>query len=674
VSGGALHPSREHRANTRPRPGGRGLRTVGLALLLLVAVLACHGAGRWRVSDYELRERPPEGGLRGEPVSERIFLVSDNQRHDLLGGAVEIFRTGASDRAVYVAIRPPQLDCFGQEFLRFALAEAGGRFVLHLGDACNLSTTTEFARFARDMDAAWGGWAMAPGNHDGFIFGNSSRTREGLIAEWNEAAESWVEDGERIVGRALQKDRFVSHYVAALILQCQAWSEGLAGTLGVEGERLYARWLAARGDSSSKAGFAEYWRFLGEFEGLVYRRAAYPSRHEGHDCPGYHEFVLPEEASVPRPHIRRVVWQIDADRPWRSYLTQELDISVRSGEEEPSPGLSVLVLDTSHYRVQPSLDHAIGSTLLSLGQIVQLAGTHGNLLASQELCALRPMTERMRAEGRRWIVVGHHPYGELSGFSQDRLDPVREGGGFPFYVSAHSHFGEYRWHEDAEREGAWPELNVGSVLDWPMEYRDLQIFRRSDGSLAVLSRRYVVADVLAERGLLLRDDSDQRARPGDPDYYLDYRESYSPFAEDAELRVRRLLLAAYLRMLSAVPTDHPDQTATRWPRDATGRALTSHAAVLDAVRNLLAATGPDEEDGEARTSETTRFLYELRDYDATRNLTEGTRERARIYRFNQALWAAREELSVEPERTAEVNPDLWYVGFPAAGPSRVGSR
>ncbi|MHC4390810.1 MAG: hypothetical protein ACYS22_05760, partial [Planctomycetota bacterium] len=149
----------------------------GLVALTLAAGLSagCGSQGRWTKDDYQLSYGMPfrdRAGLTDliqeselEPLSAKIYLVSDNQRHELLGGPIDFFRTSQTDIGASSAIRPPQLDLFGQDVLTEALTLTDG-FVLHLGDACDISNTGEFARFAWDMRPIKDGWVMAPGNHD----------------------------------------------------------------------------------------------------------------------------------------------------------------------------------------------------------------------------------------------------------------------------------------------------------------------------------------------------------------------------------------------------------------------------------------------------------------------------------------------------------------------------
>lgn len=141
-------------------------RVAVLAGLLLLVAGCTASVGRWTRADYELNAERSRAESGVQPLSPKIYLVADNQRHELLGDGVRLFRTSVADEVTQVAIRPPQLDLFGQDLLHEALSIADG-FVLHLGDACDISNTGEFARFAWDMRNAPQGWVMAPGNHDG---------------------------------------------------------------------------------------------------------------------------------------------------------------------------------------------------------------------------------------------------------------------------------------------------------------------------------------------------------------------------------------------------------------------------------------------------------------------------------------------------------------------------
>jgi hypothetical protein len=600
---------------------------------------------------FELRDELPSGQEPNlEDLSSRIYLIADNQRREVLGDGIAWMTNSFADaKFSSTAIRPPQLDQFGQDLLAEALGMIDG-FVLHLGDAADISTTGEFARFAFDMRRAPFGWVMAPGNHDGYLLGNSSRTRDRFIRAWDAAAETDELDGTRIVSRALQKDRFVGYYLAALILEDAAWSAPLAESLGSEVARLYAR-AAERGIGS----FADYWIAIEALQQAIYERAD-----SGPD-EAYDFFELPD-AAVPadRPTLRRVAWHIDKDKVWRSFVIQELDISPSSQVSGTEP-ISILVVDSSQYGFKPAVDRGMASKLfatLSFGRVdVQVAGLNANLLETQ-VTALDRLMEAMNLEQRRWIVASHHPFEEFGRESVARFHRIRDSGGFPITLSAHTHTGEFRWNHDGSRDADWLEINVGSILDAPVEYRDLKVHRLDD-RFAVSTRRFAMEEQLDARGLILAETFGVRPAPEDPDYYLNYADGLFGTEEEADFLVKRVLLASYLRMLRLFEADDPDQSATDWPTGPDGAALNEHDAVVAAIEEMLSSLRIDDVD------RLTSFLYELRAFDRTRKFSSAVGFQLRKYRISQAIWAGQAEPRLEDIEAPEIDPGISFVVLPA---------
>lgn len=650
--------------------GGRRLAPA-LALVASVLVAGCATSeGRWTQDDYHLGygrpfldratlDRPLDGGTNGAAassavadVSARIRLVADNQRHELLGGGIYLYRNTASDRFIQVAIRPPQLDMFGQELLCEALRSTDD-FVLHLGDACDVSNTLELGLFAWDMRLAPAGWAMAPGNHDGYFMGNASRTTKKWIDDWAQTGESFEQDGVGIVSRPLQKDRFVSWYLAAVILQRQSWSAPLARRVGPDCAAILERWERTPPDAAT---FVQYWQVLDAMQEAVYDAALAPG--DG----ATHRFDL--GADVPAGSgvaLRRVAWAIHAEEPWKSYVTQEIDISASAAEPSAAGRpISLLVLDTSQYYYQPMMEYAALTglpRLLTFGLIdLQLAGTHGNLLETQ-VASVDWMTDAMSSEGRRWIVASHHPYSDLGRYTPPRFDRIRAAGGVPVTLSGHTHTGEIRWNHDGDNEGDWLEINVGSLLDAPAEYRDFQV-QRVAGRLAVSSPRYDVADVLRGAGLLTDGLPGCRPSPGDPDWYMSYRTESSTSELHAERVTKRLILAAYLRMFRLFPTD-TSAGAASWPTRADGRELRGDAAVLRELADVVV-----RDDADIDVAALTHMLYDLREFDRTRPIAPDRRDAFRAYRLSQAVWAAQAELATWPIAERDVDPDISFLLLP----------
>ena len=588
-------------------------------------------------------------------LSAKIYVISDNQRHELLGGGANWFRNATSDNLITgVSIRPPQLDLFGQDLMREALATTDG-FVLHLGDACDVSNTGEFGRFAWDMRAAPNGWAMAPGNHDGFFFGNSSRTKENLIREWDESGESYEINGTSFTSVAMQKDRYVSYYLASLILQEEVWSGQLARAvnLGNRFESWSQRTRAATDEHP--ISFDEYWAELVALQDEIYIAAEYK------DDETFYSFELADDdMPLDRPHVRRISWLINKEKVWQSFILQEVDISAASAATGDTNPVSILLIDSSHYSMQPMIEYGIPSGIAhyaTLGHFdFQVAGKHGNILDSQALAAKR-MIGSMQAEGRRWMLASHHPYSDLGRATPPKFNSIRDPGGIPVSLSGHTHAGEIRLNFDEEREDYFLEINVGSILDSPIEFRDLQVHLIGD-RLAVSSNRRLVDDLLRERGLLADQIPGYRPSPGDPDYYLAYTEGDAFDHDASDFAIDRVLLATYLRMYRLFDTDGPDQSSTYWPTGPDGTALQSHVAIVDSVQNMLATVTLD------RAGDLNQFLYQLQEYDRTRGLTDASAERLRIYRLSQSIWASSTERRVYTGGTDAIDPDISFLILP----------
>lgn len=641
----------------------------GTFLLGVAIISGCAQTGRWTRADYDVGHALPLAAQGSQDtsiaetdltdVSARIFLVSDNQRHELLGGRVDWYRNTVADEMVtQVAIRPPQLDLFGQDLLTEALMMTDG-FVVHLGDACDLSNTGEFGRFAWDMQGAPHGWVMAPGNHDGYFYGNSSRETDYLVREWNNTGESYTYGGTKIVSRAMQKDRTVSYYLAALILQDAAWSRPLARHFGSGALQQFEHW---NGLDHATRTFADYWPVLVALQEEIYLAAPARSNKQ------YETLELPRDlVSAGEPHLRRLAWHIDKDRVWRSFVLQEVDISAPGpSTARGEGGISILLLDTASYSVKPQMEFAlpskISSTLTGGYFDTQNAGLTGGI-PDLQAAAANDFASSMKERQYHWILASHHPFADLGRAAKRHFNRLRDQGGVPVSLSAHTHKGGIRWNNDGARDGAWLEINVGSVLDAPMEYRDLQIYRAGDRHV-VGSRRQPLEDLLRERGLVADDHPGYRPGPDEPDFYLSYKNDKMDLASDINFMVKRHLLAAYLRMFRLFPSELPDEGSTYWPTAPEGIRLGSHQGVTDSMQAFLARA----EKGD--TDDLTQFLYELREYDRTRRLTDAAREQLRVYRLSQAIWAGQAEYKSKNPGENTMDADLAYFVLPAADRSR----
>jgi hypothetical protein len=515
-------------------------------------------------------------------LSRRVILVGDNQLHNLYNDPVPLFRTGVADKIVQSAIRPVQLDFYGQDFLRWLVENTRGEPIVHMGDACDFSCTGEFERFSEIMQKAKGGWVMAPGNHDGFFFGNEHRDVE--KGDWSAAC--------RNAGEPMTKDRWVRLYLAALVLQKGPEYQELTRNLGLE-PMAHGDLKQATAAIMSKNLTQGNWRY----------------NTEG------------------RPFLRSLSWEIDEENPWRSFAVQEVDLSL-----DASISIRAILLDTAQYEEKPILF-----------PLSRNAGVTGELLEDQ-LGVVKSWIESDQNRKRVWMLIGHHPFDDLSPRSQKALDDLRKKTGALVYVSAHTHAGQFIVHDPDQEKDKWLELNMGSILDWSLEFRTFQIERsKEDARLVLRSPRYTMHERLYQFMQLPINDEIWEARPGDEDYYLGHENLKDLDAHQTEIRLKDALLATFQRLIRFNPTKAGDQD-TPWPS-----CCPNDEAVLAAIDRTV-----KDESLEKKI----KFLLELDRFERGRRV--GDADMHKKYRLSQAIWASKYD-SVHTRKPLE---DNWFIIFP----------
>lgn len=439
-----------------------------------MAILACMFIGcGCRTKDpqtlprgWDILERAP---IEAQAVSRKVLLLADNQIRHLYGDPFLQSNILIDTHLSSVTIRPPQLDLFGQDLFRWVLRNTQDMPVIHLGDALDLSCTAEYDEFEQIMADSGRTWVMAPGNHDGYFFGNF----DNMESSWNRACQRG--------GGPMAKDAFIARYLEALARQ----------------------WPSLRQHLSASPTSGE-WSCDSKVEDNCF--------------------------------LQSLRWRIDPVARWRSYVLQKIDLS------HPSSNVpfSAILIDSAQYSKPPR-------------PLLLHAGEEGSFQSDQAE-ALQHWLDSAAARDERVVLVMHHPYENLAQTSRDHLSRLMHARPVQLLVTAHTHDGYYSTHISQDR--VWLELNVGSILDWPIEYRTLQ-FRRLQHESHGNEAAVVLASELIRLPDQWLDDLDDEvpvcdprweANPGDLDYYLDYRALSTPDARITQRKIYDNLLAAYQRM------------------------------------------------------------------------------------------------------------------------------
>ena len=573
------------------------------------------------------------GPQEAKEISRPVWLVADNQIHNLYGEPIPLLRTGLADQLVEWAIRSIQLDFYGEYLLRWFLEKKASAYpvhpVIHLGDACDISCTGEFERFLEIMHLAKGSWVMAPGNHDGFFFGNEQRDLEG-DHDWSDACKN--------AGEPMTKDKFIRLYLKVLNDQ-----------YGQEGRPLWTGSLI-------------------------------PSRGDWRVDPG-------KSAGRGHPFLSAVTWNIDEAHPWRSFVVQELDLSA---PDEPVQ-VKAVILDTVQYQWKPSLlplflnagltgalrDNQLDVVRSWIGQprgvdpgkqcLWVLIGHH----RFQELgtSSQEGVDDLRKRSGALLYVSAHDHHGKfvVNGKGHD------EGNWLELNIGS-----ILDWPAEARRFGlirAKVEGAKGLAMlqrparAYPEALRRLRIQtqepdREEEWALLLDAPRYLMEELLREEGVPAHERR-WEATPNDPDYYLRHEDLRDLDAVRAEIILKSTLLASHRRLLEHNPTV-AGAAGDFWPE-----GCSSDAMVIEQIGRLLGESRRQLETSEkpkdekallqalaAQRHDLTGFLVKFDRFERLRPVQDP--ETRRRYRLSQAVWASWYD-SVH-SRNAPVNAR--YIVFP----------
>ena len=248
-----------------------------------------------------------------------IVLIADSHYHYLLGKPT-FFQTRFADaKFSNSAIRSPQLDLFGDEFLQEALDREVGpngraEAVIHLGDGLDFACDAEWNHFLAQMSTSNAPWVITPGNHDAFFFGNFDAPN--IVDDWKASCSQG--------GEPIRKDRFLALYLQALA--SQTMNTGLRAVLSASPD-----------------------------DGLW-------------QCD-------PKTSPCQTIFLQDIVWHLDHGHPSRSYVTQRVDLGFRRRPiTMPTASIDGILIDTTQYK------HSVG---LEFSALKQAAGKMGQVLDDQ---------------------------------------------------------------------------------------------------------------------------------------------------------------------------------------------------------------------------------------------------------------------------------------------------
>lgn len=492
-------------------PVGWLARAAMLVLRAGSSVLATGLRRTWRQPEewtaFSAR-RPRTYGLRA--MTGPILMLGDNQLQHAFGDPDS--SSNLSDRWSEPSTRPALGTLFGELLLEDAIERQvdrrtrpprGNRMpIVHMGDALNTSCQAEWIRYKATIETAikLGNigpkrpFVMLPGNHDGFLYGNFAAAQVRMLdgpgavrkllrmlttsqwPEWTCRCADPLDAGQQDAG-PLPKSAFIERYLDLLV--------SIHGADAAQGPEL-ATLLAGLGTDPSS------WR--------LYRPAG--------NVPGPSAPTNADSCQPSAPFLVAALAHVDRVNPTGSFIVQLLrwpspDTGTRrrwrvqrsggadAGRPSPPP-VFALALDTCDYPVR-----------------FLPAGTSGGLGALQLAVAERLLQRSIdRSTSHPTLVTffGHHNLDAVQAIGRWRFgrlvarlarDPLLRV--VPLFVSAHRHRGGWLRsrigrHPFDSTETLFADLNVSSLVDWPLATREVALNALPDGwsehSFVVRSRQH----------------------------------------------------------------------------------------------------------------------------------------------------------------------------------------
>lgn len=372
------------------------------------------------------------------PAVWKMLIIADNQEHLLTGGPLKSFSPLTERLVTTVGLRSPLANVGGRLLMREALKfgkEQGADFVLHLGDAVDISCEKEMKSVFRALDEESPGnmWFMTPGNHDGILAGNFAEYQDPVEFDRNKPLALY--DLPPLKSHMKQKVWF-NACQSPTSRKTNASHEGADMPRGRAIE-LYLDNLKKRPEAKQNSGTAQNAIFRQDG-----REIKVPCRIEEIEITPKKPSAIDGYKAIARicdPQWVPTRKNIKVGQ-YASFIVQKIDL----GETR------IVLLDTSDYEDPTDKEPPF----------IPIAAGNGNLTDKQQLWAepLFKSADGKALDRRNVIVAGHHPFSQLSDDDQEWIAARSSR-----YMSAHVH----TYTSLIPHKGDVLELNVGSTLDYP---------------------------------------------------------------------------------------------------------------------------------------------------------------------------------------------------------------
>lgn len=398
-----------------------------IALLIFSLSSACTSLGS-NLEDDLIQAPPPPDSL----ISPPILVIADNQQTmEYRQGNFETTIGLKYALGIRSATRPRALTLWSLNIIeKIAAIEAEANIVLHLGDVLNNSCLSEWEQVRDKLDLIrQDAWYIAPGNHDGYYFGLTHP----MPGDNGNAGNGPLNE--------------YAGWSAACIPLNERVDENEPTLTNVDNEIRIKHIL-------DKSDFVQNYLNV-----LIERGVDLPDQTCG---------------AVDHATLRGICFNIDTDEPWRSFIVQYIVIGETSGIP-----VHIVITDTSAFDYQP--------------QIVEWwlpkfkSAYHSVNFLESVLEATSYWLSRIDPDNTV-VLAGHHPFEKFAGGRAEILE-LWGAGLFDVYMSGDTHDGLVKRHHTNSSGQGLLEVNMGSLLDPPIEYRILRAYQTPSGGRGLQMER-----------------------------------------------------------------------------------------------------------------------------------------------------------------------------------------
>jgi predicted phosphodiesterase len=412
-------------------------------------------------------------------LSSEIILVSDTQEHESTGTATFEESQFVDKNIANVTIRTAQANIGVLPLLTKILDK--NKSIIHLGDYLDVSCLDEFDRFEKVMSKNQNLVALI-GNHDGYYVGNylSKDDMEHWSGRCDAGREYNItkENINRLYENNNSKNRLLNEYKKFLDNNL---SNKTSNIRVYNKATVIERYLAKKLNNNGIIFDNNDTFHNSHSYNKIYNSTKIPGNISGnfkyirtinYTDVNTTNFLYKIYAKVNQCDIKS---DLNNCNPQRSFLLQQVRVE-KNEKNNNNKKINMILIDTSVYNQAC----AYKGPFYAMCNSDCIAGKKGEV-SEEQIIKIDEWIKENNENNITTIFAGHHPLHQVKQLNNYFKSIANQYKKPIFYISGHTHQGYW------EQKDNVTELNIGSLIDFPIQYRTLQL-ADIDGDLKIYSK------------------------------------------------------------------------------------------------------------------------------------------------------------------------------------------